>query len=777
MVEAYIGSPVRRREDVRFLTGKAKFVDDIKLPGMVHAAILRSPHAHARIVSIDTADALAIPGVVGVFSFKDTVAVSRTIPIRMYALPGLEKYLQHPLAHDKVRYVGEPVAVTIAENQYLVEDALEAIRVSYEPLPAVVDLREALRDEVLIHERCGTNLASQYTISIGDVESAFRQAEYTRREEFKIHRHTGNPLETRGLVAAYDPDREELTVWGATKVTYFNRRVLSSFLNLAEEKIHLIEPDVGGGFGIRGEFYPEDFLIPFAAIKFGRPVKWIEDRREHLLAANHSREVACDIEIATRRDGTLLALRASVYGDMGAYIRTHGGIVPASTAALLTGPYRFPNYECTVRSVMTNKMGLGTYRSPGRYESCFIRERLLDIAADELNLDPVEIRLKNLIQPGEMPYVVGVTRPGQSPTTFDSGNYPSALKTALEKFGYVDFKRLQGRYKDGKYHGLGIACYVKNTGRGPQECARVEIKAPNDVSVYLGIACLGQGHETTMAQICADSLGVPMDWITVFHGSTDFLPFGGGTFASRGTVMGGNAVHLAATQLKHKVLTFAGSHLEIPPERLELREGVIYMHGAELSRPLLNLSDLLALVEAKEKRPQESGFSETAYFKSDKLTYTYGAHVAHVTVEPETGEVKVERYLAVEDVGRCVNPLLLHGQVIGGIVQGIGATLFEELVYSEDGQLLTTTFRDYLLPASTVVPPIESIILEEAPSPLNPLGVKGGGEESIVGTGAALANAVANALKPLAVKVTELPLSQDRVRKLIKQSERSGPRT
>ncbi|MEK6562063.1 MAG: molybdopterin cofactor-binding domain-containing protein, partial [Candidatus Binatota bacterium] len=405
-----------------------------------------------------------------------------------------------------------------------------------------------------------------------------------------------------------------------------------------------------------------------------------------------------------------------------------------------------------------------------RYESCFIRERLLDMVAADLNIDPAELRLKNLIQPTEMPYVLGVTRRGESPTVFDSGDYPMALKRALEKIGYGELRQRQGRYEEGKYHGIGIGCYVKNTGRGPFECARVEVRSGNSIAVYIGLASLGQGHETTMAQICADTLGVPIEQITVFHGSTDLLPFGGGTNASRGTVMGGNAVYLAAQEVKRKVLTIAGSYLGVAPSDLELRDGQVHGKGAETEKPLLSLEDVVPLAAPTSRfNPLEPGLDATAYFKSDQMTYTYGAHVAHVAVDPETGKVEVLRYVAVQDVGRCVNPLLLHGQIVGGVAQGIGATLLEDLVYSENGQLLTTTFMDYLLPTSTVVPPIEAIILEEAPSPLNPLGVKGGGEETSLATGATLANAVANALSSFSVKATELPLSHNRVREWIRR--------
>jgi carbon-monoxide dehydrogenase large subunit len=666
--------------------------------------------------------------------------------------------------------VGEAVAVVVAENRYLAEDGLDALEVSYEPLPALTDIQASLQQQVLIHEEPGTNLAARYTLSLGDIEAAFRQATYTRKETFKSHRHTGNPLETRGMVASYDGRRGEFTVWGETKVPHFNRAILASFLGVPDSRIRFIEPDVGGGFGIRGEFYPEDFLIPFASMKLGRPVKWIEDRLEHLKAANHSRDVLCEVEIAAQRDGTLLGLRAHVYGDMGAYIRTHGGLVPSSTAALLTGPYHVPAYQVTVSCVMTNKMGLGTYRAPGRYESCFIRERLMEMMAADLGLDPVELRLKNFIQPSEMPYTVGQTRPDGPPTVFDSGNYPSAFRRALEQIDYDTIKSLQGRRQNGRYHGIGIGCFVKNTGQGPYEGARVVVNGANQIDVYLGITSLGQGHETTMAQICADTLGLPLGSFTIFHGGTDMMPFGVGTFGSRGTVMAGNAVHLACQKLRDKALAIASRRLELNVEQLVFRQGYVYRQGAE-DQALLSLDELVRLAgPASPYNLEEPGLEVTAYFRSSQLTYTYGTHVAHVAVDPETGKVEVLRYVVVEDIGRCINPLIVHGQTVGAAVQGIGATLLEELVYADNGQLLSGTLMDYTLPTSTDAPPIDSVILEEAPSPLNPLGVKGDGEGGIVATGAALANAVSHALASLGIQVTELPLSPDNIRRCIRRS-------
>ncbi len=763
MEQQYIGVPVRRKEDVRFLTGRGQYVDDLKFPGMLHAAILRSPHAHARIAAIDGSGVLAIPGVRAVYTFEDIASLAKPIPVRVFALSGLEEYLQLPLARDKVRYAGEPVAVVVADSKYLAEDALEAVQVTYEPLPVLVDMDQSLKDRVVVHEAAGSNLAGHTTISTGDTDAVFRNAEYTRKERFKTNRHTGNPMETRGLIADFDAESGDVTVWGPTKVPHFNRAILSSHLDIPEEKIHFIEPDVGGGFGIRGEFYPEDFLIPFAAMKLGQPVKWVEDRLEHLISSNHSREVSCEVEVAAKRDGTLLGLRAAIYGDMGGYVRTHGCVVPALTAAFLTGPYRVPAYEASINCVMTNKTGTGTYRAPGMYEGCFIRERLLDMVAEDLGLDPVDVRLKNLIQPSEMPYTVGVTRVDGSNTVYDSGDYPSAFSRAVEQIGYRDLKRRLGKGDDGKYHGVGIASYVEPTGFGPYEGARIVVLEDGLIELYLGISTLGQGHETVMAQICAESLGAPLESIRVFHGSTDYMPQSIGTFGSRATVMAGSAIHLAAQTLQARILDVAAGYLDAEPGNLEMRSGGVQRKNGE--GPLLGLSDVARLAKTAAGYDNTAGLEATEYFRVEDWTYAYGTHAAHVAVDPETGKIDILKYVVVEDVGRCINPLTMHGQSVGGAVQGIGGTILEELVYSEDGQLQAGTLMDYLLPTSVDVPNIESVILEEAPSPLNPLGVKGAGEGSILATGATLANAVANAL---GYRVTTLPLSPNHVREWAK---------
>ena len=782
----YIGAPIRRREDARFVTGRGQYLDDVRPAGaaMRHAAILRSPHAHARLRGIDTAAALALEGVDAVFTYADMADLAKPIPMRVFPLPGLERYLQTPLPADTVRHAGEAVAVVVAESRYVAEDALELIAVDYEPLPAITSIADALAADAgdggagLVHPAAGGNLAGGAEISVGDADAAFREADYVRREEFHTNRHTANPLETRGLIAAYDPADGQLRVWGPTKVAHTNRAILSRHLEIDEERIHFIEPDVGGGFGVRGEFYVEDFLIPFAAYRLGRTVKWVEDRVEHLAAANHSREVFCRVELAARRDGTLLGLRAAVYGDMGAYVRTHGSVVPALTAVMLTGPYRIPNYQASVNCVMTNKMGAGTYRAPGFFEGTFIRERMLDLAAADLGIDPAELRRRNLIDAAEMPYTVGPTRLDGRLTVYDSGDYRSAFDRALAEIGYDELAAIPNPDGQGRYHGVGMASYVEPTGFGPFEGARVLVNAAGGVDVYLGTAAMGQGHETVMAQVCADALGVPMDAVTVFHGSTDYIPASIGTFGSRASVMAGSAIHLSCLTLKARILGLAASYLDTAPESLELRNGVVTFSDAagndavDAARPSLSLPEVAALAESQRRFDAPDGAGEnplevTEYFRIEEWTYSYGSHAAHVAVDPETGRMETLRYVVVEDVGRCLNPLTMHGQSVGGAAQGIGGAMLEELVYDAGGQLLSGTLADYLLPTSQEVPDIECVILEEAPSPLNPLGVKGAGEGAILATGAALGNAVANALAPFGVRVNALPLSPGNLRRWI----------
>ncbi|MCH2538693.1 MAG: molybdopterin-dependent oxidoreductase, partial [Dehalococcoidia bacterium] len=513
---------------------------------------------------------------------------------------------------------------------------------------------------------------------------------------------------------------------------------------------------------------PEIFLVPFAAIKTGRPVKWIEDRAEHLISANHSREHRCELEIAAKKDGTILGLRATVYGALGGYVRTHGAIVPVSAAAMLTGPYLIPNYQWDVKCILTNKTGMGTFSAPGRYESCFFRERLLDMMAEDLGIDPVELRLKNLIPPSAMPYELGRTRPEEYSLIYDSGDYPALLRKALEMIDYEGIKGETGRLQEGKYHGVGIGCFVKSTGTGDLgEGARVAITGPDQVAVYLGIATMGQGHETVMAQICADGLGVPIDSIAVYHGNTDLVSIGGGTYASRGTTLAGNAVFGAAQQLRDRVLAVSAAFLDVDPSELELSQGMVHRKGSPGGDTALDLGEVLALaVPGSRYNLGENGLEANYYFRSTQECYPCGVHAVHLAVDPETGKIEILKYAVVEDVGHIINPLLLNGQVVGAAAQGVGATILEELVY-DDGQLLAGSFMDYLLPTSTDVPAFDVAVLDLAPSPLNPMGVKGAGEVGIVATGAALSNAVSNAL---GVQVRDLPLSPNKIKELIRRN-------
>ena len=757
-----VGRAMRRAEDARFVTGTGCFVDDFIRPGLCHAVLVRSPMAHARIVSIDTRAARARPGVRAVLTAADLGDLGGPIPIRLAALPGFERFLQPPLARDRVRYVGEPLAVVLADERGAAEDAAELVSMDLEALPPVVDVHAALADRCLLHDEAGTNVATRYTVSRGRPDDAFARAEYTRRETFRCHRHAGVPLETRGLVAEWDAGAGRMTVWGATKVAFFNRTALAHMLRLPAERVELVELDVGGSFGVRGEFYPEDFLVPWAALRVGRPVKWIETRREHLMAANHSREVECELEIAARRDGTILGLRARLYADMGAYARTNGGVVPAKAAQFLPGPYRIADVGVEVIALVTSKTPVGTYRGPGRFEANFFRERLVDLMAEDLGLDPAEVRFRNLITVADLPYPLGALVPYEAPSEYDTGDYASALRCALDAAGYARLATLNGRVVDGRRHGVGIACFVESSGAGPVETVRIVVREPACVELYTGCASSGQGIETWMAQIAADALGIAFEWIRVRHGTTSFVDEGAGTYHSRAVVVGGSAVTLAAEALIGQVRALAARRAGVDPAALTWSAGAVQRSPGDV---ILTLADL-ARENSDEAR---AALEAVGRFRPAKLTYTYGAQVAHVAVDTETGQVEVLRLVAVEDVGRAINPLLVHGQAIGAAVQGLAGTFHERLVYDDAGQLVTGTLADYALPTSETFPRVDAITLEEAPSRLNPLGAKGAGEGGIVAVGGAAANAVAAALAPLGVVIRELPLSAPAIADLLRR--------
>jgi carbon-monoxide dehydrogenase large subunit len=750
----YIGSPIERLEDPRFLRGTGTYVGDLSRPGLLYAAILRSAHAHGRIRSIDAAAALAVPGVHAVIRAADIGSPVPRIPIRLQPLSSLVPYHQPVIAEGKVRYVGEPIAVVLADSSAIAEDALDAVRVDIERLSPIVDWHAAATGESLLFEETGTNLAIKYIAAKGDPGSAWARADYVRRERFAVQRHTAVMMEPRGVLAEWDAARGRLTVSGASKVAFFNRRILAVQMGLAEDAIDMVENDVGGGFGVRGEFYPEDFLIPFAARFTGRPVKWIEDRREHLIAANHAREAECELQIACRYDGTLLALQGDVYVDVGAYNRTNGMVGARNIAQFLSGPYRIPDIRIEASLLLTNKTPVGTYRGPGRFEADFFRERLFDIVARDIGIDRVEFRRRNLLTAAEMPYPVATITPYEHKDAFDSGEYRLTLDRCLQEFGWEEKADLQGKLVDGRYHGSGIGCFIEGSAAGPKENARLVLELDGTVSVFVGSSAVGQGLETAFAQIAADALGIPMDRIRgVFHGSTAFVREGFGSFHSRAIVMGGSAILLAAESFKQAVRAAAARRLGCELGAVELIEGRMAAAPDGQSVSLAELAD--------------EGISIEESFANSRHAYSYGAHAAHVAVDPRTGHIEVVDYVAVEDVGRIINPMLLKGQIVGAVVQGLGGALLESLVYDDEGQLLTGSLADYLLPSASDFPRIRAVVTETHPSPINPLGAKGAGEGGVVPVGGVIANAVASALAPLNFRPRELPLSPPRIWQLI----------
>ncbi len=748
-VNSFIGSPIERLEDLRFLRGRGEYVDDLTRPGLLHAAVLRSAVAHGRIRSIDVAHALAMPGVHGVITARDLGQPVPLVPMRLQPLPQFEPFAQPVIAHDKVRYVGEALALVLADSPALAEDALEAIEVDIEALPAVADRRASAQDNSLLFEATGSNLAIKFHAVLGDAAAAFRAAAYTRRESFRVQRHMAMPMETRGLLAQWDAARGRLTLHGAAKVLFFNRRTLAKQLGLAEDAVDLVENDVGGGFGARGEFYPEDFLIPFAARQLGRPVKWIEDRREQLMTVSHAREQECDIEIACARDGTILALRGHAYSDVGAYMRTNGAVSARNVAQFMSGPYRIPNIDIDVALQLTNKTPVGTYRGPGRFETDFFRERLIDMVARDLDIDRIEFRRRNLVTKAELPYSIATITPYESKDAFDSGDYQVTLDRCLAEIGWAEKAKLQGKLIEGRHHGLALGCFVEGGAAGPKESARLVLETDGSFTVYVGSSAVGQGLETVFAQIAADALEIPMERIRgVFHGSTSCVSDGYGAYHSRSVVMGGSAILAAAAGLREAIRACAA-------QRLGCTLAEVTLLDDKAEGPAGRALALAGLADAP--------ISFEGAFLNKKHTYAYGAHAAHVAVDLKLGHVELVDYVAVEDCGRIINPMTLRGQVIGALVQGLGGAFLENLAYDEHGQFLAGSLADYLVPTASDFPNLRAVVLESNPSPINPLGAKGAGEGGIIPVGGVIANAVANALTSLGVEPRELPLSPSRL--------------
>ena len=776
----YFGASVRRKEDPRFLRGEGRYVDDIKLPGVLHAAFVRSPHAHARIRTIRTEAARRLPGVAHVFTFGDLERWMKPLPLFGAVPPGLAARVpvmmrqigQLAMCRDEARHVGEIVAMVLAGSRALAEDACELVEVDYEPLAALADAVAAAEPGApVLYPEWGDNLALSFKTGFGDVEAALRQADARVRERFVIPRYVGMPIETRGVAARWDARDGSLTTWNGTQVVHFVQQGLVAALGLPPHKIRVIAPDVGGGFGTKANGYPEDLLIPAAAIASRRPVKWTEDRREHMMGSAHARAQVHDIEIAARRDGTMLAVRDRIWVDLGAY-NSWGIVLPYNTVAHLLGPHRVPNLEVECRGVVTTKTPNAPYRGAGRPETVFAMDRIVDCLARALAMDPAELRRRNYLSAADMPYEIQLPYRDGNPLVYDSGDFRAGLEAALGAVGYEALRAEQARLRErGVHRGIGLSGYVEGTAIGPYEGATVRLDASGRAVVATGACSQGQGHETSFAQIAADALGIPLDWVTIVGGDTAAIPFGIGTFASRSAVNAGSSIHEASGRVRDKIVAAAATLLEAAPADIELADGVVSVRGAPASAIPIARVIQAAIPTFAKPGVASPDFEATVYHHQPTVTYTSAVHVAVVEVDPGTGAVKLLRYLVAHDCGRLINPIIVEGQIHGGVAQGIGGGLLEEMVYDEQAQLLTGTFMDYLVPTAMEVPPIETVHLEY-PSPRNPLGVKGIGEGGAISPPAAIANAVEDALSPWGARVTRTPLGPSVVLDLLQRRPR-----
>jgi aerobic carbon-monoxide dehydrogenase large subunit len=771
----YVGRSLLRREDRRLLTGQGQFIADLVLPRMLHAVLVRSQVAHARIRAVDLSRAAAAPGVAFALNGADLLQLLPPVPEGQISMPSKwtsviqHKFLnpQQPLlAHDKVRHVGEAMAIIVAENRDQAEDAAELVSWDLEELPAVIDPEAALRpDSVIVHDRFHTNLIGAFSVGRGDVDATLARAPHRLRRRFYHHRYAAVPMECRGVVSAYDPRTDSATIWSSTQVVHWVRREAAALLGLPEARVRCIALDVGGGFGGKGHVYPEDLLITFLARKLRRPVRWIEDRREHLISATHSRDQLHDIEAGFDDDGRILAMRDDYVVDCGAWNPIGSGVA-YNTAVHLTGPYKIENLAASGKIVVTNKVPNAPYRGAGRPEAAFTMERTIDLVARRLGLEPAEVRRRNMIRAEEMPYRVGIPYRDGEPIVYDSGDYPGALQKALDALGgLAAFRQRQsGACREGRYLGLGIGCYIEGTGVGPFESAFVRIDPSGKVYVSSGACPQGQGMETIFSQVVADIWKVAPEDVVLTFADTAAIAIGFGTMASRSTVTASAAIHHASARLREKVFAIAANLLECAPADLELRDGgvgVVGVPGAALS--------LAKVAQAarpgwENPRPQgvEAGLEEIHYWQPATVTWSYAVHVAIVEIDRETGRVGIDGYAVAHDCGVVVNPMLVEGQIMGGSAQGLGGVLCEAIVYDSNGQLLSGSLMDYALPIASDIPAMQ-IVHQHSPSPLNPLGVKGVGEGGAVAPPAAIANAVCDALAPFGVEVNATPIKPEQL--------------
>ena len=773
----WFGASVKRKEDPAFLTGRGRYVDDIALAGMLHAVVLRSPHGHAVICGIDKRAALALPGVHAVFTHTDLPEPMQhqTVPLLVPSQAIKQPIMPYCIARDEVCFVGEPVAIVVADSRYLAEDAAGLVEVDYEPLPAVSDCAAALAAGApLAHRGSPNNLAAFIPINVGNTDAAFAQAAHVFRE--KIFQHRGGPffMECRGMIAVPDPVTDALTIYVSSQGPHRHKRVLLDLMDWADHQLRIVTPDVGGGFGPKGSFYAEYGALAAAALSLRRPVKWIEDRRENFLSTQQERDQYWDVEIALDKDARILGVRGTMIHEAGAYM-PWGVVLPWIAATSVPGPYVIPAFHLDVSCAFTNKVPTSPVRGAGRPEAAVMMERLMDRVAREFKLDRAEVRRRNFIQPSQMPYKVGIIFRDGRPVTYDSGDYPTCQQMALDAADWDGFRARQAAArKNGRYIGLGIGNAVEATGLGPYESATARVSTSGKITVYTGATPQGQSHKTTLAQIAADQFGCTPDDVTIVTADTAATGLGVGSFAARTAVNAGSSVHLASGQAAQKIKQFAAQAMEVAEHDIVLENGYARVVGSDMKQSFKEVAArAVGMPGFSMAGGPEPGLEATSHFTPDQSTYSNGTHVAEVEVDIETGQVTILRYIVVHDCGHVINPMVVEGQVMGGVVHGVGNAFFERMVYDDQAQPLSTTFGEYLLPLATDSPNVE-ILHMETPSPLNPLGLKGAGEGGTIPAIAALLSAVEDALDPFGVRIVEAPITPERIVELLGEAARGG---
>ena len=767
-VSKLVGTKVKRREDPRLVQGLSHYVDDLRMADVMHVALLRSPHAHARINGINTDAASALAGVVSVTTGAEIGDSVGSVPCAA-ANPTLRTPPHPVLAQGEVRYVGEPVAAVVAEDSYTARDAIDLIEVDYEPLPAVSDLEKALEPgSPLVHSQWDSNQCFTFECGTGDMDKARAEADVIVKQKFIHQRLAPIPVETRGVVARYFPGEDELTVWSSTQIPHLLRAMLALVLGFPEHRIRIIAPEVGGGFGCKLNVYREEALLAHLAMKLKGTVKWIEGRRENIQATIHGRGQVGTVEAAVKKDGTILGVTYDSLLDTGAYHQLLTPGMPPLTGLMISGSYKIPTLKFTSTGGFTNKVATDAYRGAGRPEATLVIERTMDLIARELDMDPVEVRRKNFAQPDDFPLPVATG------LAYDSGNYQAALDKALEMVGYEDLRAEQARLRaEGRYMGIGFSTYVEICAMGPSaalpaggwESGTVRMDFTGKATVLTGVSPHGQGEETTFAQIVSDDLGVPIEDVAVLHGDTAVVPNGIGTFGSRGISVGGTAVYMATQKVREKAEAIAANVLECSTDDLEFEDGKFSVKGVPDKGITIQEVALQAHVATKLPAGMEPGLQATSVFEPSNFTFPFGTHICVVEVDIHSGEIEIKKYVAVDDCGKVINPMIVDGQVQGGIAQGLGQALLEEVVYDEDGQLVTGSLMDYAVARAEDLPPLE-FARTETPSPVNPMGVKGVGEAGTIGSTPSIVNAVVDALAPFGVTHIDMPLKPEKIWRL-----------